>query len=173
MAHLQQFRFVELVKDRFPDFFREKKILEIGSLDINGSIRRYFEKCEYLGVDLGQGKGVDIVSKGEDLTFPDETFDVAVSCECFEHNEKWKETFLNMVRMTKAGGLVFFSCATTGRREHGTRRTNPSSSPFTGDYYKNLTEDDFDFIKSDKLFKVYRFSVDDTHHDLFFYGIKT
>lgn len=172
MAHVQQFKFVESVKDKFSEYFINKKILEVGSLDINGSIRRYFENCDYIGVDLGPGKGVDLISKGEDLNFPDLIFDVAVSCECFEHNEYWKETFLNMIRMTRNNGLIFFSCATIGRKEHGTRRTNPSSSPFTGDYYRNLVEEDFRSLDLDKFFTEHKFSVDHSHHDLFFYGIK-
>jgi ubiquinone/menaquinone biosynthesis C-methylase UbiE len=172
MAHMQQFRFVESVKNKFPEYFSNKKVLEVGSLDINGSIRKYFTDCDYTGVDLGPGKAVDIVAKGEELDFADSTFDVAVSCECFEHNEHWKETFLNMIRMTNSEGLVFFSCATTGRKEHGTRRTNPTSSPFTGDYYRNLTEEDFQSLELDRYFTEYYFSVDHSHHDLFFYGIK-
>ncbi len=51
-----------------------------------------------------EGPGVDVVSSGHALDFPDETFDVTLSCECFEHNPYWLETFRNMHRMTKAGG---------------------------------------------------------------------
>jgi SAM-dependent methyltransferase len=143
VSHSWQLDFVGAIKKSYPEFFTNAKVLEVGSLDINGSIRLFFENCDYLGVDLGEGRGVDMVAKGEELDFPDGAFDTTASCECFEHNEKWAKTFQNMVRMTRPGGLVFFTCATTGRPEHGTRRTTPQDAPFCGDYYRNLVAEDF------------------------------
>lgn len=172
MAHPEQFDFVKSVRERFPFFFQNSRVLEVGSLDINGSIRQFFTDCDYVGVDLGPGKGVDLIAKGQDLDFPDESIDTVVSCECFEHNDHWEETFLNMHRMAKKNGLVFFSCATKGRKEHGTRRTNPSSSPYAQDYYRNLTEEDFKHLPLEELFTEHQFSVNDHHHDLFFWGLK-
>jgi hypothetical protein len=171
MSHPAQIFFVSSVKEMFPEMFVRKQVLEVGSLDINGSIRDLFEQCTYIGVDLGEGKGVDLIARGEDLVFEDKCFDVVASCECFEHNPKWVETFNNMVRMSSK--LVFFSCATTGRAEHGTARTNPWDSPFTAhDYYKNLTEQDFRDHCDLSQFEEYAFSTDDDAHDLYFWGIK-
>lgn len=172
MAHSEQFEFVQTVKDKHPEFFTNTRVLEVGSLDINGSIRQFFTDCDYTGVDLGPGPGVDVISKGEELSYDDGAFDAVVSCECFEHNDHWRETFLNMYRMTKPNGLVFFSCATTGRKEHGTRRTNPESSPYAQDYYRNLTANDFSDLPLSTMFTVHEFSVDMRHRDLFFVGIK-
>ena len=46
--------------------------------------------------------------------------------------------------MTKSGGFLIFTCAITGRIEHGTDRTTPTSSPGTQsvgwDYYYNIEE---------------------------------
>lgn len=169
MSHQSQLDFVARVKQQFPQYFRSRKVLEVGSLDINGSVRQFFDDCSYTGVDLGEGKGVDLVSKGEELTFPDNHFDVAISCECFEHNPEWVRTFANMVRMTS--GLIIMTCATTGRPEHGTRRTSPSDAPFCGDYYRNLTEqnirDNCDLSK----FSLYQFSTCSSPADLYFYGL--
>jgi SAM-dependent methyltransferase len=145
-------------------FFSNKKVLEVGSLNINGTMRDFFNDCDYTGIDVGEGKDVDFVCSGHEYNSPDETYDVCTSGECFEHNPYWAETFANMVRMTKSGGLVFFTCATTGRPEHGTSRTSPSKSPLTigkgWDYYRNLDEDDFrnSFNESfDDIFEVYEF----------------
>ena len=50
--------------------------------------------------------------------------------------------------MTRPEGLFTFTCASTGRPEHGTRRSGPQDAPLLmeqgdwGDYYKNLTEED-------------------------------
>jgi len=164
MAHEYQKQFIKKVKDTNPLFFSNKKVLEVGSLDINGSMREFFEECEYIGLDIGSGRGVDIVCSGHEYDASDDTFDVTLSTECFEHNPYWAETFSNMVRLTKSGGLIFFTCATTGRHEHGTRRTSPTKSPLTiqkgWDYYKNLDEEDFRSAYEesfDDIFEVYEF----------------
>lgn len=172
MSHQAQLDFVKRVKETYPQFFTNQKVLEVGSLNINGSVRQFFSGCDYLGVDIGQGRDVDLVCPGEDLGFPDDTFDVSCSCECFEHNPNWALTFLNMVRMTKPRGLVFFSCATTGRPEHGTKRTSPEDAPFCGEYYKNLTEQDFTNLGLDKFFQTHSFTTCDHSHDLYFVGVK-
>ena len=59
MSHQSQLDFVRSLTVRFPIYFAGQKVLEIGSLDINGSIRQFFSGCEYIGVDLGEGNGVD------------------------------------------------------------------------------------------------------------------
>ena len=187
MAHEYQKRFTEKVKSTNPTFFSNTKVLEVGSLDINGSMREFFDGCEYIGLDVGEGKGVDVVCSGHEYDAPD---------ECFEHNPYWAETFSNMVRLTKTGGLIFFTCATTGRHEHGTRRTSPTKSPLTinkgWDYYRNLDEEDFRNVYEesfDEMFEVYEFhstvsktptefitELKKTNHqfseDIYFWGIK-
>lgn len=169
MSHQSQLDFVLGLKNRYPEYFTGTKVLEVGSLDINGSIRQFFDALQYIGVDLGQGKGVDLVCKGEELDFPDNFFDVVASCECFEHNPEWAKTFDNMVRM--CSGLVIMTCATTGRPEHGTRRTSPSDAPFCGDYYRNLTEQDIRDNCDLSKFAVYEFSTNANPADLYFWGI--
>ena len=176
MAHKAQKKYVQTVKALFPEFFDNKKVLEVGSLNINGTLRNEFKDCDYTGIDLGEGRDVDVVCGGQEYDAPDNFFDSCISAECFEHNPYWKETFLNMVRMCKPGGLVLFTCATEGRAEHGTSRSKPGNSPFTikeCDYYKNLTEKDFtDVIDIDALFDRYEFSVNNECFDLYFWGIK-
>ena len=143
MAHPQQAEFFLSVRERYPANFSHAQVLEVGSLDINGSVRDLFDDCRYTGVDLQPGPGVDLACPGHLLALPSGQFDTVISAECFEHNPFWRETLANMMRMTRPGGLVVISCATTGRKEHGTTRTNPDASPFTvaarWDYYLNLT----------------------------------
>ena len=175
MAHLQQAQFVDNLRLKLPGYFKNTKVLEIGSLNINGSVRSFFEGCDYIGIDLEEGPGVDIVCAGQDFQAPLQSFDVVCSLECFEHNPFWLETFVNMARLCRPGGLIFFTCATTGRPEHGTARTTPQDSPFTvnagWDYYRNLTERDFrQQIYFDALFQYSYFSVGASTRDLYFYG---
>lgn len=175
MAHLQQMQFVDNLRLKLPAYFRNTKVLEIGSLDINGSVRSFFEGCDYTGIDLEEGPGVDVVCQGQDFQSEPQSFDVVCSLECFEHNPYWIDTFVNMMRHCKPGGLIFFTCATTGRPEHGTARTTPSDSPFTvnagWNYYRNLTEKDFrQQIYFDAYFQYSYFSVGESTCDLYFYG---
>lgn len=46
------------------------------------------------------------------------------------------------IKRLRPGGLFLFTCASEGRPEHGTKATSPQDSPFTTNYYKNLTEAD-------------------------------
>ena len=143
MAHADQFEFVGLIKKHFPTAFAGGKVLEVGSLDINGSVRSFFAADSYTGVDVAEGPGVDEVCQGQLVDHPTGAFDVVISCECMEHNPYWVETLSNMFRMTKPGGLVIISFATTGRAEHGTSRTAGSDSPLSisigWEYYRNIS----------------------------------
>lgn len=175
MAHTEQREYLTALRSRFPWLFMDVgSVLEIGSLDINGSVRGFFSDCTYVGVDIASGPGVDVVALGQELDYDDEAFDVVISAECFEHNPAWLETFVNMRRM--ASLAVIFTCATTGRAEHGTARSSPGSSPLTvaagWDYYRNLTAADFeDALPLADLFTVYEFSTNESSHDLYFYGL--
>lgn len=174
MSHPEQMNFVKELKNKFSNYFVNSKILEIGSLNVNGTIRKFFENCEYIGVDVGSGKCVDVVCEGQKLNYPDNSFDTTASCECFEHNPFWLETFINMHRMTKLNGLLFFTCATIGRKEHGTNKHKKNNCPLTEwDYYKNLEEKDFkEKLNFESMFSEYSFEKNTKRHDLYFYGIK-
>ena len=179
MAHDQQLKFLEILSSEysFQKSNKKLKVIEIGSYIVNQSIRKYFKGAsEYIGVDLISGPGVDYVGSGDKVPFPDEYFTVSVSCECFEHNPDWIATMNNMYRMTKKGGLVIISCASRGRIEHGTTRTNgPKFSPgtqFLGwDYYKNLNKKDFVInFNLKKMFSDHLFLYNSYSHDLYFIG---
>lgn len=181
MAHQAEQEFCSLVKTFFPEFFTGVSVCDIGSLDINGNNHYLFSNYTYVGVDIGIGKNVNVVSKGHEFRPADgQKFDTVISTECFEHDKHWKETIQNIIdNLVKPGGLFLFTCATTGRPEHGTPRTSPSDSPFTvkqmddwSTYYQNLTEEDIRYaIDLDKYFKSYHFYVHLESHDLYFWGI--
>ena len=115
MAHKEQTDFCLNIKNKFPHFFNNKKVLGIGTFNVCGTENCFFDNCDYQGLDLGEGPGVDIVCPAQDYNAPDETYDVIISCECFEHNPYYKETIINTIRLLKKGGLFLFTCATTGR----------------------------------------------------------
>jgi hypothetical protein len=179
MSHPEQKAFLSIVASNARDAIQNGSVLEIGSYDVNGEMRELFkDNCrEYIGVDLLAGPSVDVVGFGHELTYDDEKFALTFSAECFEHDMHWKLTFLNMVRMTKMGGIVAFTCGGPGRPEHGTIRTNPSVSPGTQsigiDYYRNLSEADFcDNFKLEDYFSSFRFYSQHKTFDLYFVGVK-
>ncbi|QNN53125.1 class I SAM-dependent methyltransferase [Nocardioides mesophilus] len=177
MSHPEQLGFFLAVADANPAIVRGGRVLEIGSYDVNGSIRSLFESArEYVGVDLDDGPGVDVVGFGHEIADADGSFDLTISGECFEHDPHWRATFANMSRLARPGGLVAFSCASRGRPEHGTRRTDETLSPGTQsvglDYYRNLIEADFLEMPLAEWFSVWRFWYLPTHFDLYFAGIR-
>ena len=177
MAHPEQANYFKSVRNRFPDRFLNCSVLDIGSLDINGNNRHLFSNYKYVGVDIGKGRNVDVVSRGHEFK-SEEKFDVVISAECFEHDEFWPLTIQNGIDLLKLGGLFLFSCATDNRPEHGTKRTTPQDSPFTSelenDYYQNLSPIDIlTKVEIDKQFVQYEFFVRRSWpQDMYFYGIK-
>ena len=184
MAHLEQQNFCKSVKEKLPDFFKNKKVLDIGSLDINGNNRFLFEDCNYIGIDVGNGNNVDLVSVGHLYDGPDNYFDTIISTEVFEHDMFYEQTITNVMRMLKPGGLFLFTCAAPGRPEHGTRRTGGFDAPLLlgisedwADYYKNLTPNDIRKVSNfNQTFPDCYFEIKSTDiylpSDLYFYGIK-
>jgi len=180
MSHKEQKDFCLKVKSAFPKLFDNVKVLDIGSLDINGNNRDYFSNSDYIGIDLGKGKNVDLVCKAHDFPIPEKKFDVVISTECFEHDMYLSKTIGRVIEILRSGGLFIFTCATEGRKEHGTINSSRYDSPFTFDmkngwekYYKNVTEEMIrQIIHVDKVFSRYKFSVVQKRGDLQFWGIK-
>ena len=177
MSHPEQLAFFEAAAKRCGIDVSRARVLEVGSYDVNGSMRKVFEGAsEYVGVDLVEGPGVDVVGFGHELDHPDASYDVVVSGECFEHDPHWQQTFANMVRLVRPAGLVAFTCASHGRPEHGTRRSDVSDSPGTqavgSDYYRNLVAEDFHGLPLAEWFHSWRFWTMPTTFDLYFAGVR-
>lgn len=178
--HIEAKDFTRFVEKIFPLSFINKKVLDVGSGDINGNNRFLFKDCEYHGNDVYSAPNVTVVSKTSALEFPDETFDTVISTECFEHDPEYMESFKKICLMLKPGGLLVFTCASTNRPEHGTRRTTPSVSFGTignvegwTDYYKNLTVDDLnESISINSVFSSSRAYYNRKSADLYFWGVK-
>jgi SAM-dependent methyltransferase len=173
MAHKEQQQFCKVVKGLFPRYFFNKRILDVGSMDICGSNRELFWFCNYTGLDIGKGKNVDIICPVRYLTGVPAYFDTVISTEVWEHDRDYMDSIANCIRLLKPGGLFFFTCATTGRPEHGTKRTTAYASPYTIDYYKNVTEEMIRAIPGfNDAWNLCHFDIQPTSHDLRFIGIK-
>ena len=178
--HIEAKHFTSFVKLNLNDYFINKKVLDVGSGDINGNNNLLFKNCEYHGNDVILAPNVTIVSKTKDLPFENNYFDTIISTECFEHDPEYKESFLKIYNLLKPDGLFCFTCASIGRPEHGTRRTTPENSYGTignledmSDYYKNLTEKDLnDVLNLNELFSSWNSYYNLFSSDLYFIGIK-
>lgn len=178
--HDQARDFTIFVKNILGEYFINKNVLDVGSGDINGNNRFLFDGCNYEGNDVIQANNVTIVSMTKDLPFEDNSLDTIISTECFEHDPEYKESLQKIYKMLKPDGLFCFTCASTGRREHGTRRTNPADSYGTigsidtmVDYYKNLTESDLNnVLPLNSLFSAWDTYYNAETCDLYFVGIK-
>lgn len=170
MAHAEQMDFVRGLRSRFPADFRRRKVLEVGSLDVNGTVRPFFERCEYVGLDVQAGPGVDVVL-GKDAWDWDEQaeeWDVVISCEMLEHSETWADDVARMTACLRSGGLLILTAAGVGRPEHGT--------PATGEtwglaYYGNVVgEALLTALGGEMEFEHWGMEFDGGHCDIRFWG---
>jgi len=96
-----------------------KTILDIGSYDVNGSLRPIFNRAKkYIGLDQAEGPNVDVVGSSHEMVFEDNMFDVVVSSSCFEHDDMFWLTFIEMCRVCKPGGYIY-ACAPSAGFYHG------------------------------------------------------
>jgi SAM-dependent methyltransferase len=93
----------------------EVTVVEIGSQNVNGTIRDEFVGVKYIGLDFADARGVDIVLQ-DPYCFPldDNSVDVVVSSSCFEHSEFFWLTFLEAVRIVRPGGLIYLNAPSNG-----------------------------------------------------------
>jgi SAM-dependent methyltransferase len=170
--HEEQQEFFRAVRGKFPDRFVRPKVYDFGSLDINGNNRGLFEEPDYLGIDICEGRNVDVVGRAHEVELPG-LADVCISGEMLEHDEHWVDSIQAMAKWCRPGGLVLFSCASRNRPEHGTRRTTPADSPLTLDYYHNLTAFEVSReINLSNLFSAWKFEYNPCPGDLYFWGVR-
>ena len=178
--HTEALNFILFVKNSLNHYFINKKVLDVGSGDINGNNASLFTNCEYQGNDVIPGNNVTIVSKTKDLLIKDESIDTIISTECFHLDPEYPDSFRKIYKMLKENGLFFFTCAAVGRWEHGTKRTTPINSfgtignlPDMVNYYKNLTEKNInDVLNLNDSFSSWNLYHNEKTKDLYFIGIK-
>lgn len=115
------------------DFFEKEvpkemfkgKIIEVGSLVINGSVRDIVmaEQPEsYIGVDFIAGEGVDKLMNAEYLVpeFGENSFDTVISTEMLEHAVNWRECVDQMKLICKKWLIITTRSPGFGYHEYPT-----------------------------------------------------
>jgi SAM-dependent methyltransferase len=113
------------VKNLSLEEIKGKKIIEVGSCDVNGSLRpiieSWAEPAEYIGVDIERGPGVDVVCEAEKIidAFGKESFDIVISTELLEHVKDWKKVISNIKKICKPNGIILITTRSKGFKYHG------------------------------------------------------
>jgi SAM-dependent methyltransferase len=116
-----------------------RRVLEIGSRDINGTIRPLFEESEeYLGVDVLEGQGVDRIIHAADLG-GEARFDCVVTVNALEHDPRCAETIAACHRLLRTGGVLILTAAGPGFHRHSGVVESDYLQP--GEHYEDITVD--------------------------------
>jgi len=111
------------VRNLTPNEAAGKKIIEIGACEVNGSLRPILESygpASYVGVDISEGTGVDVVCDAEKLLerFEKERFDIVLSTELIEHTRNWRRVLSNMKNLCAPGGTILITTRSRGFHYH-------------------------------------------------------
>lgn len=94
------------------------RILDVGSLDVNGSYRDLFDdaKWTYTGLDLDEGPNVHVVTRTPYAwkAIPRNSVDVVISGQALEHIEFPWVTLLEIRRVLRPGGISCLIVPSTG-----------------------------------------------------------
>ena len=98
------------VQNYLAEFAGPAKVLDVGSCDVNGSYRQFFEgqRFIYTGLDMVKGPNVDIVPRYAYrwAEIASDSFDIVISGQALEHVEFFWITVAEMVRVLRKGGLL-------------------------------------------------------------------
>jgi SAM-dependent methyltransferase len=111
------------VRNLTPREVAGKNIIEIGACEVNGSLRPILEShgpASYVGVDITEGIGVDVVCDAEQLLsrFSQESFDIVLSTELIEHTRNWRRVLSNIKNLCAPGGTIRITTRSRGFHYH-------------------------------------------------------
>ena len=118
--HRSSYLKMQYFKDNYLNPDDELKILDIGSFDRDGNYNYGLilneDKWTYHGLDLNEGNNVDIVVEDpyDWKEIPDESYDVIVSGQAFEHIEFFWLILDQIKRILKPEGLLCIIVPSSG-----------------------------------------------------------
>ena len=109
------------IKNHIPNISDKLMVLDVGSMNLNGSYKPLFrsDKFDYFGLDMETGENVDIVISNPYnwKQLNTDSFDIVISGQAFEHIEFFWLIMSEMVRVLKKDGLLCI-VAPNGFPEH-------------------------------------------------------
>lgn len=90
-------------------------IVEIGAYQVAGqesigNLREYFPGGDYVGLDMRQGPGVDLVADVETLPHANASVGAVIACNTFEHVRHFWKGFEEIHRVLRHDGALLVSC---------------------------------------------------------------
>ena len=86
------------------------RVLLVGSLDVNGSVRPYLDKTEMHGIDITMGPGVDEILDAHDIPPSwSGAYDVVACTEMLEHDSEFWTSLQNMGMVLRSGGYLLLT----------------------------------------------------------------
>ena len=119
--HQSSFLAMEKFKNMYLDKSSTLDILDIGSFDSNEKPFNYgllFDEknWNYSGMDIREGPNVDVVVSDiyDWIEIPDESYDVVISGQAFEHMEFFWKAIVEIERILKSEGFCCIIAPSTG-----------------------------------------------------------
>ena len=152
---------MDQLKTQYPEHFNNAKVLELGSGNVNGSVRPHFVDCEFIGIDTMGLPNVDILIKAQDTKFEPDYFDTLISFSMFEHDPDWKESILHNLFWLKHNGLILFVFGDENNRPH-------KPDPWIPIHQNNFIK----FIEQQPIYVLDYFSEGDRYFDDISLGVR-
>jgi len=104
--HFENRLFWQATSERYPRYFSDpSRVIEFGSLNINGTLRDWCRCSDYTGIDWIAGPCVDVVCLAHQAPFGPESFDTVLSASMLEHDPYWEISLIKMVEVMKRDGI--------------------------------------------------------------------
>jgi SAM-dependent methyltransferase len=135
-------------------------VVEYGSRNINGTVRSLFTTDRYTGIDVVNGRDVDVVADA--ATWETDTpADCVVCCEVLEHTPDWQLLLASARRILTPGGTLIITAAGPARTPHS---STDGGQLQPGEYYANIHPDDLrDALKQAGFVNI---TIDETPVDI-------
>ena len=159
--HADARRFVAVTVANLP---ARKSVYEIGSLNINGSVRDLFVGADnYHGIDMVAGSGVDAVADGATYV-PPIMPDTVVCCEVLEHTSVAGQIVARVASILQDGGVSIWTMAGPGRAPHS---AVDGGRLRDGEFYRNVSPELFEQWCTASAFRHWSISVNHQAGDLY------
>lgn len=137
--HVENRLWWQYCKIKYPRYFNKAKVIEFGSYNINGTVRDYFEDCDYTGLDWRPGPCVDVVSLAHEF-MTDKKFDTVISASMLEHDPHLDASVKKMVDLLANTGILLlaFGCRALIREHCLCEAPDGKYHPVKGSYIRDL-----------------------------------